>query len=90
MDRITERLARFTGIVAELLAIAVAVGLQLDAFDLLRGGSMRISYGHKPGAGIAKIPGIALSAILLALGAPSRYNALKNLAGLQPALARRQ
>ena len=38
----------------------------------------------------AKLPGIALSAILLSLGAPFWYNALKDLVGLRPILARKE
>jgi hypothetical protein len=38
----------------------------------------------------AKIPGIALSAMLLSLGAPFWYNALKDLLGLRPVLAQKE
>jgi hypothetical protein len=39
MHRITERFACHTGVVTGLIAIAVARGLQLDSFELLREGS---------------------------------------------------
>ncbi len=38
----------------------------------------------------AKIPGMALSVILLSLGAPFWYDALKDLVGLRPVLARKE
>ena len=91
MDRITHRFARHTGIVTGLIAIAVAVGLQLDAFQLLHEGvnahlALPQTWSWNP----AKVPGIALSAMLLALGAPFWYNALKDLVGLRPTLARKE
>ncbi len=91
MDRITQRFARHTGIVTGLIAIAVAVGLQLDAFELLHEGvnahlALPETWSWNP----AKVPGIALSAMLLTLGAPFWYNALKDLVGLRPTLARKE
>jgi hypothetical protein len=38
----------------------------------------------------AQLPGIVLSAMLLSLGAPFWYNALKDLVGLRPLLARKE
>ncbi len=91
MDRITQRFARHTGIVTGLIAVAVAVGLQLDAFELLHEGvnahfAVPETWSWNP----AKVPGIALSAMLLTLGAPFWYNALKDLVGLRPTLARKE
>jgi len=95
MDRVTQRFARHTRLVAVVIALGVAAGLQLDAFELLRripadGAAayaiMPQSWAWTP----AKIPGIALSAMLLSLGAPFWYNALKDLVGLRPILARKE
>jgi hypothetical protein len=89
MDRITHRFARHTGIVTGL--IAVAVGLQLDAFELLHEGvNAHLALPQTWSSSPAKIPGIVLSAMLLALGAPFWYNALKDLVGLRPTLARKE
>jgi hypothetical protein len=91
MDRITQRFARHTGFVTALIAIAIAVGLQLDAFALLREGvnahlALPQTWIWNP----AQVPGIVLSAMLLTLGAPFWYNALKDLVGLRPTLARKE
>jgi hypothetical protein len=91
MDRVTQRFARHTGIVTGIIAIGVAAGLQLDAFELLREGTS--AHFALPEAWVwnpAKVPGMALSAMLLTLGAPFWYNALKDLVGLRPTLARRE
>lgn len=91
MDRITQRFARHASIVTGVIAIGIAVGLQLDAFELLREGpSAHLALPESWIWNPAKIPGIALSAMLLALGAPFWYNALKDLVGLRPTLARRE
>jgi hypothetical protein len=90
MGRVTQRFARHTRSVAVVIAVVVAAGLQLDAFDLLRHAN---TYAIVPGDwswSWAKLPGIALSAILLSLGAPFWYNALKDLVGLRPVLARKE
>jgi hypothetical protein len=95
MDRVTQRFARHTRIVAVLIALGIAAGLQLDAFELLRRipADGAAAYGIMPGSwgwNPAKLPGIALSAMLLSLGAPFWYNALKDLVGLRPVLARKE
>jgi hypothetical protein len=128
MDRVTHRFSRHVRVVTAVMAMAVAVGLQLDAFDVLkrlstdaatRGslGALAENLKQSPapdasqiaemqklassGYAImpenwkrdwnpAKIPGIALSTILLSLGAPFWYNALKDLVGLRPVLARKE
>jgi len=89
MDRITQRFARNTRSVAVLIALVVAAGLQLDAFELLRHTNTAI-VPENWNWGWAKLPGIALSAILLSLGAPFWYNTLKDLVGLRPVLARKE
>jgi len=91
MDRISHRFARHTGFVTALIAIAIASGLQLDSFDLLRqGAAARLvipqSWVWNPG----KLPGIALSSMLLSLGAPFWYNVLKDLVAFRPSLARKK
>ncbi|MBZ5590661.1 MAG: hypothetical protein LAP39_00380 [Acidobacteriia bacterium] len=93
MDRVTHRFARHTRLVAGVLAILVAAGLQLDALDLLR----RLAAGGAAAYAIlpqsrswTQLPGIALSAMLLSLGAPFWYNALKDLVGFRPVLARKE
>jgi len=98
MDRITQRFARRARAVTLSMAVLVAAGLQLDAFSVLR----RLSEGHGSNAyailpadwrlewNSSKIPGIAFSAMLLSLGAPFWYNAVKDVAGLRPVLARRE
>jgi len=90
MDRVTERFARHTRSVAALVALVVAAGLQLDAFDLLRRANNYAIVPENWTWSWAKLPGIALSAILLSLGAPFWYNALKDLVGLRPVLARKE
>ncbi|HKW97188.1 MAG TPA: hypothetical protein VJN43_05600 [Bryobacteraceae bacterium] len=128
MDRITHRFARHARVVTAFAAVAVAAGLQLDAFDLLKrlstdaatraslnalaenmkqsdsadatqiaamqklasSGYAIMPENWKREWNAAKIPGIALSAILLGLGAPFWYNALKDLVGLRPVLARKE
>jgi hypothetical protein len=64
--------------------------LQLDAFDLLRRANAYVIMPESWNWNRAKIPGIALSAMLLSLGAPFWYNALKDLVGLRPVLARKE
>jgi hypothetical protein len=95
MDRVTQRFARHTRLVAGVMALGVAAGLQLDAFELMRRipvdgpaayAIMPQNWNWNP----AKIPGIALSAMLLSLGAPFWYNALKDLVGLRPVLAQKE
>jgi hypothetical protein len=91
MDRITHRFAQHTQIVAGLIAIAVALALQLDSFELLRdGANAHLAVPHGWNWNAAKAPGIALSAMLLSLGAPFWYNALKDLVGFRPILARKE
>ncbi len=90
MDRVTQRFARHTRSVAVAIAVVVAAGLQLDAFDLLRRADTYSIVPENWNWGWAKLPGIALSAILLSLGAPFWYNALKDLVGLRPVLARKE
>jgi hypothetical protein len=97
MDRITHRFARHTRIVTGVISLMIAAGLQLDAFELLRvmrSGAAN-AYALMPEDwnmhwSPVKIPGIALSAMLLSLGAPFWYNALKDLVGFRPALARKE
>jgi hypothetical protein len=93
MDRATHRFARHAQLVTAGISLLVAVGLQLDAFDLLR----RIPVEGANAYSIvprnwtwdpARVPGIVFSAMLLSLGAPFWYNALKDLVGLRPLLAR--
>jgi hypothetical protein len=74
-----------------VIAIAVAAGLQLDSFEILRQGAeahliVPQSWNWNP----AKLPGIALSAMLLSLGAPFWYNVLKDLVAFRPTLARKE
>jgi hypothetical protein len=90
MDRVTQRFARHTRSVAVVISLAVAAGLQLDAFDLLRHANTAAIVPENWNWGWVKLPGIALSAILLSLGAPFWYNALKDLVGLRPVLARKE
>jgi hypothetical protein len=91
MDRITERFGRHTRLVAGAIAIAVALGMQLDTFELLRDGvNAHLVVPRSWIWSAAKVPGIALSAMLLSLGAPFWYNALKDLIGLRPVLARKE
>jgi len=90
MDRVTQRFARHTHAVAAGIALIVAAGLQLDAFDLLRHANTSVIVPENWDWSWAKLPGIALSAILLSLGAPFWYNALKDLVGLRPVLARKE
>lgn len=91
MDRISHRFARHTGIVTAVIAIAVAFGLQLDSFELLRQGTeARLVVPQNWTWNVAKLPGVALSAILLSLGAPFWYNVLKDLVAFRPALARKE
>jgi hypothetical protein len=91
MDRNSHRFARHTSLVTAVIAIAVAAGLQLDAFEILRqGAEARLivpqTWSWNPG----KLPGIALSAMLLSLGAPFWYNVLKDLVAFRPSLARKE
>ena len=93
MDRVSHRFARHTQMVAGVIALLVALGLQLDAFELLRhlaaGGTA--PYAILPQSWRwTQFPGIALSAMLLSLGAPFWYNALKDLVGFRPVLARKE
>jgi hypothetical protein len=91
MDRITQRFARHARIVAGVIAIAVAVGLQLDSFELLRNtANAQLAVPQNWSWNLSKLPGIVLSAMLLSLGAPFWYNALKDLVGLRPLLARKE
>jgi hypothetical protein len=90
MDRVTQRFARHARLVAGAIALLVAAGLQLDAFDLLRRANAYVIMPESWNWNRAKIPGIALSAMLLSLGAPFWYNALKDLVGLRPVLARKE
>ena len=91
MDRISHRFARHTGVVTAAIAIAVAVGLQLDSFELLRqGADARLVVPQTWAWNAAKLPGIALSAMLLSLGAPFWYNVLKDLLAFRPSLARKE
>jgi hypothetical protein len=91
MDRITQRFARHARIVAGFIAIAVAAGLQLDSFELLRdGANAHLAVPQSWTWNLAEVPGILLSAMLLSLGAPFWYNALKDLVGLRPLLARKE
>jgi len=57
---------------------------------LAQSGYMIGPENWKPEWNPSKLPGIALSAILLSLGAPFWYNALKDLVGLRPVLARKE
>jgi hypothetical protein len=128
MDRVTQRFTRHARVVAAAMGLVVAVGLQLDAFDVLKRlaaddrtraslSALAAELGKSPASdpgqlaeirklaesGYAvvpenwakdwrreKLPGIALSAMLLSLGAPFWYNALKDLVGLRPVLARKE
>jgi hypothetical protein len=91
MDRISHRFARHTGVVTAVIAIAVALGLQLDSFELLRQGvEARLIVPQTWSWDPAKVPGIALSAMLLSLGAPFWYNVLKDLVAFRPVLARKE
>ena len=91
MDRITQRFARHARIVTGLIALAVAVGLQLDSFELLRdGANAHLAVPQNWSWNLARVPGIVFSAMLLSLGAPFWYNALKDLVGLRPLLARKE
>jgi hypothetical protein len=95
MDRVTQRFAAHVRLTAVGVALAVAVGLQLDAFELWRrisldpaGGYAMAPEAWKSSWHLAKIPGVALSVMLLSLGAPFWYDALKDLIALRPVLAR--
>jgi hypothetical protein len=93
MDRVTQRFARHARLVAGAIALLMAGGLQLDAFDLLRRLAVdgATAYAILPQSWTwTRLPGITLSAILLSLGAPFWYNALKDLVGLRPVLARKE
>ena len=91
MDRVTQRFARRARVVAGLIAIAVAAGLQLDSFELLRdGANAHLAVPQIWSWNMTQLPGIVLSAMLLSLGAPFWYNALKDLVGLRPLLARKE
>jgi hypothetical protein len=93
MDRVTQRFARHTRLVAGLIALVVASGLQLDAFAVLRNAVNAQNFvpvDWRANWNALKIPGIALSAMLLSLGAPFWYNALKDLVGFRPVLARKE
>lgn len=91
MERISHRFARHTGLVTAVIAIAVAAGLQLDSFELLRqGAEARLIVPQNWSWSPAKLPGIAFSAVLLSLGAPFWYNVLKDLVAFRPALARKE
>jgi len=91
MDRITHRFARHTRLVTAFVAAAISAGLQVDAFDLLRNGATaQLVLPQHWAWNAAKLPGMAFSAILLSLGAPFWYNALKDLAGFRPVLARKE
>ena len=93
MDRVTQRFARHARLVAGVIALLVAVSLQLDAFELLRRLAVdgSTAYAILPQSwSWMRIPGITLSAMLLSLGAPFWYNALKDLVGLRPVLARKE
>jgi hypothetical protein len=93
MDRVTQRFARHARLVAGIIALLIASGLQLDAFELLRrlGADGSGAYAILPQSWTwTKLPGITLSAMLLSLGAPFWYNALKDLVGLRPVLARKE
>ncbi len=90
MDRTTERFGRHTRFVAGAIAISVALGMQLDTFALLREGvNAHLVVPRNWTWSAANVPGIALSAMLLSLGAPFWYNALKDLVGLRPVLAQK-
>jgi len=93
MDRVTQRFARHARLVAGAIALLVAAGLQLDAFELLRrlAADSATAYAILPQTWTrTRLPGITLSAMLLSLGAPFWYNALKDLVGLRPILARKE
>jgi hypothetical protein len=93
MDRVTQRFARHARLVAGAIALLVAAGLQLDAFELLRrlAADGSTAYAILPQSWTwTRLPGITLSAMLLSLGAPFWYNALKDLVGLRPVLARKE
>ena len=91
MDRITQRFGRHTRLAAGAIAISVALGMQLDTFELLRDGvNAHLVVPRNWMWNAANLPGIALSAMLLSLGAPFWYNALKDLIGLRPVLARKE
>jgi hypothetical protein len=98
MDRVKQRFARRARLVTLSMAVLVAGGLQLDAFSLLRRLSEApdsrayaiVPENWKQEWNVAKVPGIAFSAMLLSLGAPFWYNAVKDVAGLRPVLARRK
>jgi hypothetical protein len=93
MDRVTQRFARHARLVAGAIALLVAAGLQLDAFEVLRrlASDSATAYAILPQTWTrTRLPGITLSAMLLSLGAPFWYNALKDLVGLRPILARKE
>ena len=91
MDRISHRFARHTSVVTAVIAIAIAAGLQLDSFELLRQGiEARLIVPQSWNWNPSKLPGIVLSAMLLSLGAPFWYNVLKDLVAFRPALARKE
>ena len=91
MDRISHRFARHTSVVTAVIAIGIAAGLQLDSFDILRqGAEARLIVPQSWSWNPAKLPGIALSAMLLSLGAPFWYNVLKDLVAFRPGLARKE
>lgn len=93
MDRVTQRFARHAQLVAGAIALLIAASLQLDAFELLRRLAVdgSTAYAIVPQSwSWTTVPGITLSAMLLSLGAPFWYNALKDLVGLRPILARKE
>ena len=91
MDRISHRFARHTSVITVVIAIAIAAGLQLDSFEILRqGAEARLIVPQSWNWNPAKLPGILLSAMLLSLGAPFWYNVLKDLVAFRPALARKE
>jgi len=95
MDRVTQRFATHVRLTTVGVAMAVAFGLQLDAFELWRrisldpaGGYAMVPEAWQSSWHLTKVPGVALSVMLLSLGAPFWYDALKDLIALRPGLAR--
>jgi 5-carboxymethyl-2-hydroxymuconate isomerase len=84
IDRVSERYTLTTRQVSLAAGLLVAVTLQLDTVALIQ----RLATGEtKVHAGFSTWPGIALSALLLSLGAPFWFEVLKGVLRLRSAIA---
>ncbi len=99
MDRVSHAFQNHVRLWTAIFAAVLAVVAQLDAVGLLNRLAMDdplrrallIPPEHWLGEWNArKVPGIALSAILMSLGAPFWYDMLKNLLRLRPLIAAKE